>query len=56
MNNQNTSLSNKGMSTKEIGKKFLEELKAKGPTLDKVGKVFIKTSTAQSKGTHASKV
>jgi len=42
MNNQNTDLSNQGMSIRERGKKFLDELKAKGPTLDKVGKVFIK--------------
>jgi len=28
------------LSTREVGKKFLEELKAQGPTLDRVGKVF----------------
>ncbi len=55
MNNQNTDLSNQGMSTRERGKKFLEELKAKGPTLDRVGKVFIQKSTKQSQGTPSSK-
>ena len=30
------------LSTREVGKKFLEELKEQGPTLDRVGKVFVK--------------
>ena len=30
------------LSIREFGKKFLEELKAQGPTLDRVGKVFLK--------------
>ena len=30
------------LSIREVGKKFLEELKAQGPTLDRVGKVFLK--------------
>ena len=55
MNNQNIDLSNQGMSTREKGKKFLEELKAKGPKMDKVGKVFIKKSTNPSQGTQSSK-
>jgi len=29
------------LSTREVTKKFLEELKAQGPTLDRVGKVFL---------------
>ena len=30
------------LSIREVGKKFLEELKAQGPILDRVGKVFLK--------------
>ena len=30
------------LSTREVAKKFLEELKAQCPTLDRVGKVFLK--------------
>jgi len=55
MNNQNTDLSNQGMSIRERGKKFLDELKAKGPTLDKVGKISVRQLSGQSKGMPSSK-
>jgi hypothetical protein len=55
MNNQNTNLSNQGMSTRERGKRFLEDLKIKGPNLSNVGQVYMRPLHNQSKETQSPK-
>ena len=55
MKKSDTNLSNQGMSTRERGKKFLDELKAKGPKLDRVGQSFIMKSTNPLQGNQSSK-
>ena len=55
MSNQNMNQSNQDMSIREKGRKFLEELKAKGPRKSNTGKVFVMPSNQQSKETQNSK-
>ncbi len=45
-------LSAKDALMRQKGKEFLDELKAQGPTYDKVGQSFVVRSTKPSSGTH----
>lgn len=54
-NNSNSDQLNQGMSTREKGKKLLEELRAMGPDLSLVGKVSVRPLSRQSKETQTSK-
>ena len=55
MNSSNLDQPNQGMSTRERGKKLLEELRAMGPDLTLVGKVSMRPLSRQSNVTQPSK-
>ena len=45
MKDKSIDQSNRTLSTKELGKKFLEELQKQGPSYDKMGQSFIARSS-----------